>query len=306
LAAFHRAFHARYSLGPPALWKEKLHFLHRYPTYVVRCQGCGAWYRNPALTALGARRGYEADPYGPGVLELLRRRYRRQYRGAVGRLRRWVPKGARVLEVGSYAAAFLEAGRAAGWEVEGVDVGRDVVRYARDLGLTVHLGDVRDLDLPLEDYDAVFVWHCFEQVPEHYGFLLRLRDLLRPGGLLVLRTPNAVYYGAALGRVRDGPAAERRRLAEHLAFNGLLPFPFARAYPPEGLRLLLTACGFVDPRSTGSASGAGTDPTYRPWARVRGALLDRWAARRLRAAVPQGPAAPWLEVTARRGRREPA
>ncbi|HEY8489647.1 MAG TPA: hypothetical protein VIO14_01510, partial [Dehalococcoidia bacterium] len=47
LAAFHRAFHARYSLGPPALWKEKLHFLHRYPTYVVRCQGCGAWYRNP-------------------------------------------------------------------------------------------------------------------------------------------------------------------------------------------------------------------------------------------------------------------
>ena len=306
LMEFHRVFHARHSQGPPALWKEKLDFLHGYATYVVRCRLCGTWYRNPSLTAAGTRRAYEADAYGMDALDLLHGIYRRQYRRTVRRLRRRLPQGSRVLEVGSYAGAFLEEGQAAGWQVEGVDVGRHVVGYARGRGLTVHLGDVRDLDLPEQAYDAAFVWHCFEQVPGPYGFLLRLRHLLRPGGLLTLRTPNAAYYGAALHAMGNAAPVARRRLAEHLAFHGLLPFPFARAYPPAGLRLLLAAWGYVEVRLADAAAAATADPTYRPWARVKGLWLDRRSHRDLRGLLADGPASPWLEVTAQRGRIEPA
>jgi SAM-dependent methyltransferase len=170
----------------------------------------------------------------------------------------------------------------------------------------VHRGDVRDLDLPAEGYDAVFVWHCFEQVPDPYGLLRRIRGLLRPGGLLLLRTPNAEYYGAALAGLREASPRDRRRLAEHLAFCGLLPFPFALAYPPRTLARLAAACGFVDVRVGGSPSVPGADPTYRRWARLKARLLARWAARALRADAADGIDAPWLEVTALRGYDEPA
>lgn len=103
------------------------------------------------------------------------------------------PADARVLEDGSYTGAFLEAARDAGWRAIGVDV----VTYARSRGLQVVQGQLPELALPRASFDAVFVWNCFDQVPEP-------RPLLEAAEALLSR----LAAWASAGRVQVAPWIE--------------------------------------------------------------------------------------------------
>jgi len=102
----------------------------------------------------------------------------------------------KVLDVGCGNGEFLVAMRKRGWRVTGLDVDPAAVATARSAhGLEVHLGTVGSLLSKGLTFDAITASHVIEHVPDPVEFLTHCRQLLRAGGLLVLRTPNAQSFG---------------------------------------------------------------------------------------------------------------
>jgi SAM-dependent methyltransferase len=102
-----------------------------------------------------------------------------------------------VLEVGTTPGQFTEIMRRAGYDVAGVDLFPDQrAELWRSLGVEVRYCNIDEQPLPYEDgsFDAV----VFSEVIEHLvaAPLPALREMarvLRPGGRLVLTTPNQLY-----------------------------------------------------------------------------------------------------------------
>jgi SAM-dependent methyltransferase len=92
---------------------------------------------------------------------------------------------------------------------------------------------IEDASIPPRTYDAVFVWNCFEQIPDPARTLKSIRSVLRPHGLLVIRVPNAGFY-----RKRKGQTVNA------LAWNNLLGFPYLYGYTGDLVTRLAGRWGF--------------------------------------------------------------
>jgi SAM-dependent methyltransferase len=105
--------------------------------------------------------------------------------------RRLVPES-RVLEVGSgggYGAQLL-AGR--GFRMTAVDPSMQAVRYSAQRYPEVRFGAASGTLLPFADasFDAVLSMQVIEHIDETRRYLLELRRVVRPGGRIILTTPN--------------------------------------------------------------------------------------------------------------------
>ena len=100
--------------------------------------------------------------------------------------------GGRALDVGTGFGDFIRQLRdAGGWQVEGTEVSVEAAQHARDEhGLTVHLGQVEDVDLPKGSFDLITLWHVFEHLPYPGTTLNHLERLLKPQGVIVIAVPN--------------------------------------------------------------------------------------------------------------------
>ena len=102
----------------------------------------------------------------------------------------------RMLELGCGDGRRIVAMQKLGWEVEGQDVDpRAVATARRTLRVNVHLGDLAELALPAESYDAITMNHVIEHVYDPTALVAECRRLLRRGGVLISVTPNPNSYG---------------------------------------------------------------------------------------------------------------
>jgi SAM-dependent methyltransferase len=144
-----------------------------------------------------ARWGYEDGPVTPGGRLIPRLA---PSRGAtVDREIRHLPAmpGGRLLDVGCGSGGFLAHMAELGWRVQGVDPDPAAVAEAREAGLEVTLGTLADLDTEKLGgaFDAITLSHVIEHVHDPGADLRRVRDLLHPGGLLWIATPNLEALG---------------------------------------------------------------------------------------------------------------
>src|SRR5439155_5574608 len=101
--------------------------------------------------------------------------------------------GKRVLDIAcgvGYGARML---RDAGARVTGVDINPELVRYATETyaaeGLVFQMGDVCRCHFKGE-FDLVTSFETIEHVPDYRAALQCIRDSLKPGGTLLVSTPN--------------------------------------------------------------------------------------------------------------------
>lgn len=105
-----------------------------------------------------------------------------------------VPSG-KLLDVGCGSGDWLLSMRELGWEVTGVDFDESAVKEGRERGLTVYCENLEQLNFPNESFDAVCLNHVIEHVYDPVRTLKECARILRPGGKLVVSTPN----GSSLG-----------------------------------------------------------------------------------------------------------
>lgn len=114
---------------------------------------------------------------------------------AVGQALRSLPRGARVLEVGSGLGYLTYALRSAGYDACGVDLSAEAVEAAtRSFGPHYRVEDALAPTNPNEEpWDAVVLTEVLEHLDDPSGFLAGLRPRLKPNGILVVTTPNRSY-----------------------------------------------------------------------------------------------------------------
>lgn len=97
----------------------------------------------------------------------------------------------RLLEVGCGNGETLAELRRLGWEVEGVDLDAQAVEVARrDYGLNVWSCNLQEQAYPPELFDAVIMKHVIEHVHRPVSLFEECSRILKPGGVLVIVTPN--------------------------------------------------------------------------------------------------------------------
>ena len=102
----------------------------------------------------------------------------------------------RVLELGCSSGYVTERLVANGNVVTGVDFDEAAAAEARRFCDRVAVGDVETMELPAVDggYDAITAGDVIEHLRDPHALLARLLPLLRPGGRLVVSTPNIATW----------------------------------------------------------------------------------------------------------------
>lgn len=97
-----------------------------------------------------------------------------------------------VLEIGFGNGSFLSYGREQGWNVTGTELDPELVTAGQALGFAVFPADHID-DIPDRSIDLIAMFDVLEHIPQDgiVGFLSSLKAKLRPGGVMILRFPNA-------------------------------------------------------------------------------------------------------------------
>lgn len=204
---------------------------------VVRCRRCGFLYCNPIPDPAELTEYYTRSYEDWDQWEATFRHDRSVvFETGLQEIRRLQPQG-RLLDVGCSLGFFLEAAQRAGYEVTGVDVSRSAVGFARRrLGLDARTGTLEQARFPSAAFEVVTLWDVLEHLPDPRGSLREIHRVLRPGGLLVVRLPNAGFH---LPKARLVLA-----LAPH-SFIALDAHNHLNHYTPRTLTQALTAAGFV-------------------------------------------------------------
>lgn len=183
----------------------------------------------------------------------------------------------RLLDIGCGAGAFLATAAEAGWDASGLDFDSKAVEGARGRGLDVRLGGLETVADRRDRYDAITLSHVIEHLHDPVAALATICSILKPGGRLVIETPNI----DAIGRSLYGPnwrglepprhlvIFNRRGLARTLARSGFEAIRFKRDKPELrglGLQSARMAAG-LDPETP--APGIKEPPR---WQRLRSAL----------------------------------
>jgi SAM-dependent methyltransferase len=80
--------------------------------------------------------------------------------------------------------------------VDGIDFDAKAIESAKfKYGLTLRHGELQAARFPEGRFDAVTLSHVIEHVPDPVALLSEVRRILKPGGHLVLTTPNSRSLG---------------------------------------------------------------------------------------------------------------
>ena len=104
----------------------------------------------------------------------------------------------RLLDVGCGAGRLLNRMRKRGWEVEGTDFDPQATsRVSARYGIKTHTGDLAACTLPGESFDAITMSQTIEHLHNPRLTLEECMRVLKPGGLLIMTTPNVSSIAAA-------------------------------------------------------------------------------------------------------------
>ncbi|HXA15503.1 MAG TPA: bifunctional glycosyltransferase/class I SAM-dependent methyltransferase [Thermoanaerobaculia bacterium] len=168
-------------------------------------------------------------------------------------LRRHVTSRARVLEIGVGDGSFGDAA-AREFEYVGIDRAAAAARAARARGLDVYCSTVPNFVNTGPAFEAIVLFHVFENMADPHDALARMKDLLKPGGVLLLSTfdtEGLVYL-----------VTERRWMTQNFRTHLIL-------YSRSALIELLEHSGF-------EIVSIGAELAYRDHRFLRHSVAMRW------------------------------
>ena len=212
---------------------------------IVRCRGCGLLYAHPMpgpdalLTRYGDDYFHCPTPIEGGYEDyradepLIRKTFRL-------RLPLFLPEvsvdARAVLDVGCATGAFLEVMRERGWTATGIEVSPAVRDTARAKGFAVTEKTLEQAGFAPASFDLITMWDVIEHLHDPLSALKACHQLLKPGGVIVITTPDA---SAPFARLTGKRWMGFRSVGEHVYFFGR-----------KSIRAYLAAAGFEARRVT--------------------------------------------------------
>jgi len=147
---------------------------------------------------------------------------------------------------GDGSALAVAASRNPAHRFAGIDWSAGALRRAQDLGLTVVCADVSGPGLPVADgaADVVIMSELIEHLVDPDGAVAEVRRVLRPGGSLLLSTPNlAAWYNRGLLAAGIQPIFSEVSLTGVFGRPGRVVAGHLRLFTRRALTEFLTASG---------------------------------------------------------------
>ena len=220
---------------------------------ILRCDNCSFMFAQlPGAIDVNAL--YTDDAYWNGSAEygcdyeqywdLVGHAYLARLKRLRALVRPFAPKPPRMLEIGSAAGYFLEAASEAGWDAVGVEIGDSMRKRAAALTGRPVYASIEEAASGGARFDCIAMFEVIEHLAEPLTMLKRLHELLVPGGILALATPN---FDCDLARERPEEFAPFSPPA-HLCFFG-----------QRTLHVILEKTGFRPLLTLGSYASQPTD-----------------------------------------------
>ncbi|MFH2218778.1 MAG: class I SAM-dependent methyltransferase [Pseudomonadota bacterium] len=158
-----------------------------------RCSACGQ------LVFQGDETQYQNsitkfdNPEGVHEWAKITKRFSNRSRRTLNRAKRILGKSLkdiRLLDVGCSSGAFIAVSKKLGMDAEGVEPMASPARAARAAGLKVSEGYLEDVKLPSDSFDVVTLFEVIEHLKNPVDLLKECRRILRPQGLMIIRTGN--------------------------------------------------------------------------------------------------------------------
>jgi len=100
------------------------------------------------------------------------------------------PEKIYILDVGCSSGAFLKSARKLKFNVEGVEPALAAVTTARNSGFKVYEGTVDHKDIQKNHFNVLTLFEVIEHLDNPRSLLAQCKDILKPGGILVIGTGN--------------------------------------------------------------------------------------------------------------------
>lgn len=165
-----------------------------HPFSLVRCGGCGLGHTRPQPMA-GQLASFYPPDYAPHQKKAA------SERSGGGKLSLWwsdcperkaiKPFGqGRLLDFGCGGGSYLQRMKTQGWQVTGVDSSRETCHRLRENeNLEALEGTLPHPELKGRSFEVITLWQSLEHVADPLGVLRAARELLVPGGMLLVAVP---------------------------------------------------------------------------------------------------------------------
>lgn len=169
-----------------------------------QCDSCGHLHIPAAFTPEELGRLYTGYyPRGDFVLESFNAEQERHgfwswLDGDRGSAFRWVPRDVRVLDIGCGVGQTLAYHRNRGCEAVGIEADANVQPIAARYGLDIHQGIFDGTQFESGSFDYVTLDQVAEHVPDPHALMQGVARVLKPGGKVIVTTPNPNSLGARL------------------------------------------------------------------------------------------------------------
>jgi SAM-dependent methyltransferase len=181
------------------------------------CPNCGILFRQPMpstdeLAAIYTRH-YSSENIDTGSTEQESGEYalNAYFRFIMDEI---LPRSANVLDFGAGAGRLVELYRSAGYLADGLEFSADARRHCsehRDIELLADIGQ-----LEKDKYDLITMIEVIEHLPAIHEDLQKVRGCIRPGGMLLVTTPNRMGLRA---RLEKGEWQEARKKFHLVLFD---------------------------------------------------------------------------------------
>lgn len=180
------------------LYPDVVSVYSQKPYNLDRCLDCEHIFTSPAPTKKELNYIYK-NLYGYEAHLLIQgeKSYRgREYAGVVAGQSK---KGKKVLEIGCMHGYLLSALKDRGYDVSGIELDGDAVKYCQSKGLDVKQSSMEDfLATSKQKYDVIFMSHVLEHIADPRAGLDLLKNHLTKNGKLIVVVPNSHARSAKL------------------------------------------------------------------------------------------------------------
>ncbi len=170
---------------------------------IVKCNACDFVFTNPRPTKDEIGRYYQVENYishtgtQTGLVNKLYHFARKFTLKQKLKLVNSLSKKGNLLDIGCGTGNFLQVVKTDGWKVTGVEPDPAARKLAIETcGESIHeeafLTNIKD-----QKFDIITMWHVLEHVHELDQRIIQLKNLLQPGGRLIVAVPNCASKDAA-------------------------------------------------------------------------------------------------------------
>lgn len=101
----------------------------------------------------------------------------------------------RLVDVGCSYGIFVKAAQDEGFDASGIEPAKNAAAYAKQkFHVNVFQGTLDEAKVKENTYDIVTLYDVLEHIPNLKPFLKEIRRVLKPGGFLVVQSPNVESY----------------------------------------------------------------------------------------------------------------